>query len=203
MSIIKDNILYSPEEPSQIPLPVLDGNLGESILTGFEKVIAEQGDFDWLINATYSIEGQSTSCGKKNLMLSEGVQDARRIGAALYNAGLRKGDVVHFALPNCTQVHPIALGTWLCQAITSMGDPGLSVTVLKTQLLDTNAKIMFCYDGSRQVVKECLENLRLLGKVKVVIVEKACPQDGEDLPITEEGFQFFKGDDPQINLYHF
>jgi hypothetical protein len=38
-----------------------------------------------------------------------------------------------------------------------------------------------------------LKSLGLLGKVKVVVVEKACPRDGEDQPITEEGYQFFKG----------
>ena len=44
----------------------------------------------------------------------------------------------------------MALGVWLCEGINSVGDPGLSVPVMKTQFKDTNAKIVICYEGSRK-----------------------------------------------------
>jgi hypothetical protein len=147
MSTIKDRILYSKEEPYTASLPELKGNLGEHVLSGFEEIISKHGEADWLINGPYSIEGQTMTCGFKKKTMLQAVKESRRIGAALFKAGLRKGDVVHFAIPNCTEYHTIAIGVWLCEAITSLGDPGVSGSVLKTHLEDTKAKMIICYQG--------------------------------------------------------
>ena len=63
---------------------------------------------------------------------------------------------------------------------------------MKTQLIDTNAKMVICYEKSRNIVYEALKDLGLLGKVTVIVLELACPKQGQDRPITEPGFQFFK-----------
>ena len=52
---------------------------------------------------------------------------------------------------------------------------------------------MVCYEGSRKNVFEALEYLDLLGKIKVIILELACPKNGQDDVIIENNFQFFEG----------
>ena len=51
--------------------------------------------------------------------------------------------------------------------------------------------MVICYEQSRKVVYEALKGLDLLNKVKVIVLELACPKQGQDRPITEPGFQFF------------
>ena len=86
----------------------------------------------------------------------------------------------------------MAVGVWLCEGINSCADPGLSVPVLKQQFEDTNAKIVICYEGSRKNVYETLKQNGQLGKTQVIVLEKACPNENEDQPITEENFLFIK-----------
>ena len=42
---------------------------------------------------------------------------------------------------------------------------------------------------------QALNELDLMGKVKVIIMELACPKKEQDIPVsdTESGFQFMKG----------
>ena len=84
----------------------------------------------------------------------------------------------------------MALGVWLCEGINSVGDPGLSVPVMKTQFEDTKAKIIICYEGSRKKVHDALNENGQLGKTKVLVLEKACPEKNDDEPIFEENFEF-------------
>ena len=86
----------------------------------------------------------------------------------------------------------MAIGVWLCEAINSCADPGLSATVLKTQFEDTNAKFVICYEGSRKRVYETLVQSGRLEKTTVIVLEKSCPDENEDQPITEEGFTFVR-----------
>ena len=86
----------------------------------------------------------------------------------------------------------MAIGVWLCEAINSCADPGLSSTVLETQFEDTNAKIVICYEGSRKRVYETLVQSGRLDKTKVIVLEKSCPDENEDQPITEKGFTFVR-----------
>lgn len=196
MALIKDKILHSKEELTEKDFEYLklDRNLGDLILNGFKEVIEENGDYDWLINGPYETLGFTSSIGSKIRKASEVEPQARKIASAFYKHGLRKGDVVHLAIPNSTENHCIAIGAWLCEAIVSLGDPGLSVNVLKTQLKETNAKMIVCFEGSRKVILNAIKEMNLLGKVVVVVMPLACPEMGQDLPITEEGFQFFQGD---------
>ena len=87
----------------------------------------------------------------------------------------------------------IAFGAWLCEAVVSLGNPAMSVPDLKTHLEDTNATFVVCYEESRKCVYQALDELDLLGKVQVIVVELACPNDNQDLPIMESGFQFLSG----------
>ena len=83
------------------------------------------------------------------MKISEIQNRSRKIGLAFYNAGLRKGQTVEFLVPNSTEYHVTVFGAWLCEAIVSLGDPDMSLPVLKTQLKDTNASFVVCYEGSR------------------------------------------------------
>ena len=56
---------------------------------------------------------------------------------------------------------------------------------------ETQAKFIICYDGSRKNVVDALNQTDLLGKIKVIVLEKACPTLEEDWPTTEEGFVFY------------
>ena len=72
----------------------------------------------------------------------------------------------------------------------------MSLKVLKAHLQDTNATFVVCYDGSRNTVYQALQQLDLLGKIQVIVVELACPKDNQDLPIIQESesnFQFLNG----------
>ena len=99
--------------------------------------------------------------------------------------------MVHFVIPNNTEYHCLAIGTWLCEAICSLGDPGVSVSVLKTQMIDTNAKFVICYQNSRRNVYKALEELDLLGKVQVVVMENAIKNE-DFVMIDEPGFSYFE-----------
>ena len=74
-------------------------------------------------------------------MLSEIEAISRKIGQAFSKAGLKKGHVVEFVIPNSTLYHVLVFGAWLCGATVSLGDPEMSLSALKTQLIDTQAII--------------------------------------------------------------
>ena len=175
--------------------PELDGNIAEFVLKSVNNVLQNQGDSDWQINGPFEINGFTSTCGAKRIKISEIENSSRNIAAAFYNAGLRKGQTVEFVIPNSTNYHIIVFGAWLCEGIVSLADPGLSLKVLKAHLQDTNATFVVCYDGSRNTVYHALQQLDLLGKVQVIVVELACPKDDQDLPIqeSESNFQFLNG----------
>ena len=95
--------------------------------------------------------------------------------------------------PNSTYFHVLVFGAWLCEAIVSLGDPDMSVFALETQIKDTNANFVICYEGSRKNVYEALKNANLLEKIKVIVLELVCPVFGQDEKITEPNFVFFEG----------
>ena len=145
-----------------------------------------------MINGPYDLTGTTSTCGVQRKRISEIEFQARQVSRSFYQNGLRKGDVVHFVIPNNTEYHITVIGAWLCEATVSLGDPGLSLKVMETQLKDTQAKFVICFDGSRKVVYEALKNLQLLGQVQVLVLELACPMQGQDQPIIEPRFQFYK-----------
>ena len=175
--------------------PELDGNIADFFFKSVNNVLQNQGDSDWQINGPFEVNGFTSTCGAKRIKLSEIENSSRNIATAFYNAGLRKGQTVEFVIPNCTNYHVIVFGAWLCEGIVSLADPGLSLKVLKAHLQDTNATFVVCYDGSRNTVFRALQELDLLGKVQVIVVELACPKDDQDLPIQESElkFQFMNG----------
>jgi long-subunit acyl-CoA synthetase (AMP-forming) len=196
MSLIKDKILYPIKDMpiDKSALPKFEGNFGEEIIKGFSKIIQKDGDFDWLINGPYDLTNKTSTCGLKKRKASELEPEAKKAAAAFYSNGLRKGDVVHFLIPNSTENHIIAVGAWLCEAIVSLVDPETSVKVLTTQLQDTKAKMIICSNHSRKVVFETLKCLDLLGKVKVIVLELAQPKLEQDIPIgvDEKNFVFYE-----------
>ena len=70
----------------------------------------------------------------------------------------------------------------------------MSVPILKNHLSETKASFVICYDGSKSNVKAALEELGLIGKVKVIVLELACPKNSQDTLISEDDFLFFKGE---------
>ena len=124
----------------------------------------------------------------------------RLYGASFWRAGLRKGQTVHFLIPNNSEYHCLAIGVWLCEGICSFGDPEISVSVLKTQLQDTNAKFIICYEISRKNVYEALKQNGSLGQINVLVLEKANPSEIEDFPIFEENFDFVQEFCPEKKL---
>ena len=108
-----------------------------------------------MIHGSFSIEGKTSSCGQKSKSLATLIKDSRLCAAAFWRHGLRKGDIVHFVIPNNTEYHNLALGVWTCEGTLSLGDPDLSVSVLKTQL---KASHLFSY----QNIIGYLHNLQLI-----------------------------------------
>lgn len=192
MSKIVDGLLYSKITPAQVPWPQFKGNLGEYVLDGFNRVYQNFGDFEWIINGPFDATNKTSTCGLKRRKVSQVDPSAREAAAAFYAHGLRKGQTVHFVIGNSTENHILAIAAWLCQATVSLGDPGLSVNVLKSQIMDTNPSFIVCYDLSRATTFQALTDLNLLGKVKVIILELAQPKPSQDVKITEPGFQFYQ-----------
>ena len=64
---------------------------------------------------------ETETCGSKRKKLSEIEPSARKIASAFWQNGLRKGDVVHFVIPNNTEYHTTVIGAWLCEAVVSLG----------------------------------------------------------------------------------
>ncbi len=201
MSEIKDKILYSKDELGYTDVPEIQINAGEFILKHISEVVKSSGDFEWMTNCSFEITVKTSECGQKSKMASKLEPECRAIGAALYEAGLRRNDIVQFAIPNSTEYHLLTFSAMLCGAAVSLSDPGLSSSVMAQQLKDTEAKIIICYEGSRKATYQALKSLDLLGKVKVIVLEKACPSPGEDQPVTEEGFCFFKGTNNAMQRY--
>ena len=197
-SIIKDDktLHTAIRTPKNLyDYPELESNIGEFILKSVRDVIKNQGDFDWQINGPYEINGFTSTCGAKRIKLSEIEDTSRNIASAFYDAGLRKGQTVEIVIPNSTNYHAIVFGVWLCEGIVSLTDPESSVKVLKEHFKDTNATFVVCYEGSRSTVYETLQEMDLLGKIQVIVVELACPNDNQDLPIkeSEAKFRFLNG----------
>mgnify|MGYP002041990115 FL=1 len=159
LNVINNGIIYPRKQVLNSPKADFEGNVGKALLLRMRKNLERNGDFKCLVNGGYTLQGTTASCGDKSITLSQVIQTSEAFGAALFNAGLRKGDVVHFLLPNCTDYHALVVGVWMCNGIVSLGDPGLSAPVLKTQLQETKAKFVVCFQGSRQVLHQALKEI--------------------------------------------
>ena len=69
-SIIKDKILYSPNEFSHGYMD-LNGNIGEYMLRSINDTLSQYGDMDWLINGPYDLKNDTSTCGPKRLKVSQ------------------------------------------------------------------------------------------------------------------------------------
>ena len=159
LNVINNGIIYPRIQVLNSPKADFEGNVGKALLSRMKKNLERNGDFKCLINGGYTLQGTTTSCSEKSTTLSKVINTSEAFGAALYNAGLRKGDVVHFLLPNCTDYHALVIGVWMCNGIVSLGDPGLSTPILKTQLQETKSKFVVCFQGSGQVLHQALKEI--------------------------------------------
>ena len=67
----------------------------------------------------------------------------------------------------------------MCGAVVSAADPGISKEVLKVQLEDLkDTKVIVCYQESREATLKALQEIMKLGCIKVIVLEKACPDKG-------------------------
>ena len=111
---IKDKILYAKGGAPKI-MAEINGTLGTEYISAMEINLAKNGDFECLVNGYFSLTGKTKGCGSKTKLLSEMLRDSKLNAAAFYQSGLRKGDVVHFLIPNCTDYHSLAIGVWACE----------------------------------------------------------------------------------------
>ena len=193
MSLIVDKILYNPTcAHPNLDYPSLKGNIGNTILEGIAQVLSEFGDIDWLINGPYVMDNSTTTCGEKVLKLSDVDRKVREVANGFMAIGLTKNQIVHLVIPNNTNFHVIVFGAWLCEAIVSLGDPQLSVEALKSQILDTKANFIVCYETSMKSVYEALIQLDLMEKIKVVVIELAFPNISNAFN-EKTNFLYFKG----------
>ena len=193
INVIKDKVIY-PRFFANFEPKLSDfgqKNFGYHCLDRLIETYKTFGDFECFINGHFDLEGHTSSCGSKRKTISQFIEDAKSIGKKLFHLGLRKGDTVHLLLPNFTDYHAIAIGIWMCEATLSLGDPNSNTEVISTQIRDTNARWIFCFEESRHNTFNALKDLDLLGEVKVIVVEKSCPNENEDLHITEKGFMFY------------
>ena len=115
LNVINNGIIYPRKQVLNSPKADFEGNVGKALLLRMRKNLERNGDFKCLVNGGYTLQGTTASCGDKSITLSQVIQTSEAFGAALFNAGLRKGDVVHFLLPNCTDYHALVIGVWMCK----------------------------------------------------------------------------------------
>ena len=54
---IKDNILY-PRTRTNVKLPVMNQSLGNEMLSRFSYLLSQNGDYEVLVNAYFTMEGK-------------------------------------------------------------------------------------------------------------------------------------------------
>ena len=197
LNVVKDGIIYPKKEVRETPKTDFQGNMGQALLKRMKANVEVNGDFACFINGPYTLKGTTQTCGDKSITMSRVIETAEAFGSALYNAGCGPGDVVHFAIPNCTEYHALTVGVWMCNGVCSLGDPGLAMPMLKTQLEETNAKFVVCYQGSKLTLEQALKEINK-DNIKVIVLDQDDPKD----PF--ESFKDFIGQDlkkPEVEKF--
>ena len=96
----------------------------------------------------------SDALGPAQLSLHELIRLSRCCGRAFKQSlGLRPGDAVHIALPNCTLYLAVQFGTWLCGGVASLADPELEVGTTASQLQKMGPRLVVCADSNLKVIR--------------------------------------------------
>ena len=94
----------------------------------------------------------SDALGPAQLSLHELIRLSRCCGRAFKQSlGLRPGDAVHIALPNCTLYLAVQFGTWLCGGVASLADPELDLGATMRQMEKVGPRLVVCADSNLKV----------------------------------------------------
>lgn len=177
---IENNTLYGsfhkPLDTSQF-----EGKpFAEHLLDRVRQHVEEKGEDVWLTNGAKKVLGKSNVFGEVSHTTTEVEPRSRQMARILHQRfGIKKGDVVHFAMPSNTEMYFPVIGTWLLQGVVSPADPGLSAEVISIQLKEIRAKVIFCCLHTLDTVRGALA---ILGDNIPVIV-----MDGTDNSGLKEG----------------
>jgi len=127
-----DKILKSAIEFDEPP--AVHGPIVHHLLEQAEADVKRTGHRAWLVDAVTGNSVLRSSVGPMS----------RRAANVLSDLGFKQGDLLHIACSSSLDFFWPVLGAWLCGGSTSIGNPAVSVPVIRTQLEDTKAKIVVC-----------------------------------------------------------
>ncbi len=140
MAEIRNRVLFSLTAEKPIPKDWV----GKSFVEIIFGLIEAEDERNWITDAAT----------KENLSLKQVPMKATEVAAFLRQRALvKRGEVVHFVLPNCVQFHVLVFGVWLLGGVASLADPSLSELVLQRQLEDTKAALVICERKSLVKIK--------------------------------------------------
>jgi len=178
-SLIKDNILY-PLAGESTPQPDFSAYLEKPFIEYyFDQVrldLESKGERTWLTNGAKKATGSSAVFGPESCQVGEVEKRSRAYSRVLHHVyKVARGDVVHLLMPNNTQFYFPVLATWMLQGTVSPADPTLSASVLQSQLIDANTKVIFCTRASLDKVLIARDGVE--GNVPVIVMDA---DDGAD-----------------------
>ena len=192
VAIIENNILRPRGQRPEINLPKIRSNLGTEMIRRLNATLDKNGDFDVLTNGYFVLDGTTSSVGAKTKTLSRLIWDSKVCAAALYDLGLRKGQMVHILLPNSTENHNISVGAWLCEAVVSLSDPNLTETVIQKQLDDTQANFIICCTSNQKTIYKVLNDMNALERTTVIVLDKAIMSEDDQTESIPDCFHSYK-----------
>lgn len=133
---------------------------------------------------------KSDALGHASLWLSDIEPKVRKTAKIIHNFGIRLAcngamfdvhvlptfvfsvqDIVQISLSNSTQFFFPVLGAWLIGSAVSMSDPHLREETLTLQFQDVQPKLIFCQNTNLETVKRSLENVGLLRKSSIIVMD--------------------------------
>ena len=192
VAIIENNVLRPRGQRPEINLPKIRSNLGTEMIRRLNATLDKNGDFDVLTNGYFVLDGTTSSVGAKTKTLSRLIWDSKVCAAALYDLGLRKGQMVHILLPNSTENHNISVGAWLCEAVVSLSDPNLTETVIQKQLDDTQANFIICCTSNQKTIYKVLNDMNALERTTVIVLDKAIMSEDDQTESIPDCFHSYK-----------
>jgi len=173
MSKIENKILYGPP---QAPVQY-QGYFVYRLLELIRTELRETGDRDWLVDAS----------AESSVRLSHIEVVTRAVGAGFSSLGLSPGQSLHLACNSRLDFYWPVFGAWICGARVSVGDPGLSVELIRGQMEDTRAGIVVTTAEAAPKFVQANRLLKESFRVRHILVIDRDPW--EDLPLETSSFR--------------
>ena len=180
-NLIQDKILYTSQTCLE---ETFRERYVHRIIRTVRHELAEEGDRDWLVD---------TSTGA-SVKLSEVEPTTRRVASGLTRRGFGHGDVLQTGLTSVLGAWG-ALGAWMCGGRVSVADPGLELSMIRSQVEDTGAKVLVCSLEHAEKYASLVEQMKEEGCKTLPLLFVLDADENDDLPAGAECFNLLLDDD--------